>query len=169
MFHNELMLYKLYEKLSRPIIISDGISNPENIGSILRVAGNIGALNSLFISDNNKIFSSNKIKQTASGAKDKVSWKTVNTSELKSNIPIDYTIVALETTADSQNIYQFKFPEKTAFLVGNEVYGICDEVLKFATHKVYIPIPGFISSLNVTHALAIAVFEWWRQQTHPSY
>jgi len=164
LFHNELKLHKQYKKLSRPIIISDNIRNPENIGSILRIAGNIGALNSLFISDNSQIFNSNKIKRTASGARDKTNWKSVTASDLLANIPLDYAIVALETTTDAQNIYQFKFPEKSAFLVGNEVSGISDEVIKFASHKVYIPIPGPISSLNVTHALAIAVFEWWRQQ-----
>jgi tRNA G18 (ribose-2'-O)-methylase SpoU len=163
LFHNELKFHNIYEKLSRPIIISDNIKNPENMGSILRIAGNIGAAQSLFISDNSTLFKKHKINRTASGASEKTNWKIINKNELAHNIPNDYTVVALETTSDSENIYQFNFPEKTAIIIGNEVAGISDDVLKFATHKVYIPIPGPISSLNVTHALAIAMFEWWRQ------
>ncbi len=165
LFHDELKLHNIYEKLSRPIIISDNIRSPENMGSILRIAGNIGAMKSIFISDNIQTFKKHKINRTASGASEKTKWEIVRTNEFMANIPSDYTIIALETTSDAENIYQFKFPEKMAIIIGNEVAGIRDDVIKYATHKVYIPIPGPISSLNVTHALSIAVFEWLRQHT----
>jgi tRNA G18 (ribose-2'-O)-methylase SpoU len=164
LFHNQLKLYTIYEKLSRPIIVSDNIQSPANIGAILRLAGNIGADRSLFISDENHKFKNNKVERTSSGASKKVVWKTIQPKELNDNIPPNYTIVALETDDKAQNIYEFEFPEKTAFLIGNEIKGISDEIIQHAEHKIFIPIPGPISSLNVTHALSIALFEWLRQK-----
>ena len=164
LFHDQLKLHSIYEKLSRPIIISDNIRSPENMGAILRLAGNIGALQTLFISDEVSTFKRYKVNRTASGGSEKTDWKIIKTNEIITSIPADYTLIALETTTDAQNIYQFPFPEKTAFLTGNEVTGIRDDIIQFAAHKVYIPIPGPISSLNVTHALSIALFEWLRQQ-----
>ncbi len=146
-----------------PIIIADNIRTPENMGLILRLAGNIGASNTLFISDEVPTFKKYKIKRTSSGASDKVNWRIIKLNELINYLPDDYKIIALETNEDASCIFSFKFPEKTAFLVGNEVLGISEEVLSMAYQKIYIPIPGSVSSLNVTHALSIGIFEWLRQ------
>lgn len=147
----------------RPVIIADNLRTPENMGLVLRLAGNIGAVITLFISDEAHNLKQHKIKRTSSGAADKVNWKIIKSDELTKYLPDDYKIIALETSIDAGSIFSFKFPEKTAFLVGNEVSGIRKEILSQAHHKVYIPIPGLITSLNVTHALSIGLFEWLRQ------
>ena len=154
---------RIINNKNRPIIIADKLRTPENMGLILRLAANIGAINTYFIIDDNQTFKNSKIIRTASGAASKINWKIINSKEILSFIPDDYKIVALETSEDSVNIFSFNFPEKTVFLVGNEVMGISDETLSQAHHKVYIPVPGPISSLNVTHALSIGLFEWLRQ------
>lgn len=158
-----MQLSKIYDTVSRPIIIADQIRTPENMGSILRLAGNIGAKKTLFISDVAHTFKNYKISKTASGAAEKVDWKIIQKEELTNYLPEDYTVVALETTDDAQDITYFKFPEKIVFIIGNEVGGISEELLNLTHHKVFIPIPGPTSSLNVSHALSIGLFEWLRQ------
>jgi len=158
-----MQLHETYEKVYKPIIIADQIRTPENMGSILRLAGNIGAGKTLFISDVAHTFKNYKISKTASGAANKVDWKIIKKEDVTNYLPEDYNIVALETTIDAEDIYQFQFPEKIAFIIGNEVAGISGDLLNLAHHKVLIPIPGPISSLNVSHALSIALFEWLRQ------
>jgi tRNA G18 (ribose-2'-O)-methylase SpoU len=135
------------------------------MGSVLRLAGNIGAEKTIFISDVAQDFRLRRIKKTASTATENTSWEILDKDQLQAFIPADYQIVAIETSEHAQNIFDFQFPEKTAFVVGNERYGIRPEILKQAAHHVYIPIPGPVSSLNVTHALSIALFEWLRQQS----
>lgn len=148
----------VYQKLDKPIVICDGLRTPENMGSVLRLSGNFNALKTLFISEDAKGFREFKIRKTASGG-EKTDWKIIEkVADLKTELPDGYKLVALETTEDAENIFTFKFPEKTALIVGNEVLGISDELLKLADHKVYIPLPGSVSSLNVTHALSIALF-----------
>jgi len=114
--------------------------------------------------DTEEIPRSWKIKKTASGADEKISWKIIVGEELDKYLPPDYSLVAIETAESADNIYKSALPEKVAFIVGHEVFGISNSILKRADKIVYIPIPGVISSLNVTHALGIAAFEWLRQQ-----
>ncbi len=161
---NHLKLAEIYQKISRPIIITDRLRTPENMGSVLRLAGNIGAKKTIFISDTAQQFRLRRIKKTASTANENTKWEILDEDQLSTFIPADYQIIAIETSEKAESIFEFKFPEKTAFLVGNERYGIRPEILTQADHVVYIPVPGTVSSLNVTHALSVALFEWLRQQ-----
>jgi len=159
----ELKTSEIYNTISRPVIIADNLRTPENMGSVLRLAGNIGAQKTLFVSDIANQFKNYKINKTASGAAEKTNWKIITFDELEVEIPVEYQFILLETVSKSINIYDFKFPEKTAFVIGNEVNGIRQKLLDKADHILHIPIPGPVSSLNTTHALSIAVFEWYRQ------
>ena len=156
---------EIYNNISRPIIIADNLRTPENMGSVLRLAGNIGAQKTLFISDITHQFKTYKIKKTASGAYDKINWKIINYNELQNEIPNDYQLIILETTQQAENIFSFKFPEKIALVIGNEMHGVRQELLNQIKQHLYIPIPGPVTSLNATHALSVALFEWYRQMT----
>lgn len=148
----------VYQNIDKPIIIGDGLRTPENMGSVLRLSGNFNVLKTIFISEEAKRFRTFKIRKTASGG-EKTDWKIIEKiADLKAELPVGYKLVALETTKDAQNIFNFTFPKKTALIVGNEVFGISDELLNMADYKVSIPLPGPVSSLNVTHALSIALF-----------
>ncbi|MCF6171058.1 MAG: TrmH family RNA methyltransferase [Bacteroidales bacterium] len=160
---NKLNLAGIYQKISRPIIVSDRLRTPENMGSVLRLAGNIGAEKTIFLSDVAQDFRLRRIKKTASTANENTPWEIRDENQLSTFIPAGFQIVAIETSEKAESIFDFQFPEKTAFIVGSERYGIRPEILKQAHHQVYIPIPGPVSSLNVTHALSVALFEWLRQ------
>jgi tRNA G18 (ribose-2'-O)-methylase SpoU len=164
----KLRTNEIYHSISRPIIIADNLRTPENMGSVLRLAGNIGALKTLFISEIAQDFKKYKINKTASGAAEKTNWKIITADQLCGELPDDYKLILLETTEQSDNIFNFKFPEKMALVIGNEVNGIRKEFIHKSALKLYIPIPGPISSLNATHALAIALFEWYRQMVKKS-
>jgi tRNA G18 (ribose-2'-O)-methylase SpoU len=148
----------VYQNLNKPVVICDSLRTPENMGSVLRLAGNFNALKTIFISEEAEGFREFKIRKTASGG-EKTNWKIIEkVTDLKTEIPEGYKLVAIETTQDAENIFTFTFPEKAALIVGNEVLGISDELLEIADHKVFIPLPGPVSSLNVTHALSVALF-----------
>ena len=155
---------RFYENHVRPIIIADNLRTPENMGSVLRLAANIGAEKVLFVKRVSEDYRGWKIKKTASGADEKIKWHFINMDELQNNIPVDYKLVAIETAESASSLFETKLPEKSAFIIGHEIYGIGEELLSKADQTVYIPIPGVISSLNVTHALGIVIFEWYRQR-----
>ena len=51
-----------------------------------------------------------------------------------------------------------------AIAVGAEKYGLTDEVLERATHRVRIPMAGKANSLNVATSAAIVIYEAVRQR-----
>lgn len=145
-----------------PIIIADSLKTPENLGNIIRLADNVGAKKVLFLDIDSNIRLS-KIKKTASSSYQSVLWEFCSLHELNSKIPESYQWIAVETTSDSVNMYRYKLPEKAAFFVGNEKDGIRNDILNNCQQITHIPIIGNNTSLNVSHALAIALFEWQRQ------
>lgn len=161
----ELKTSEIYSKIPRPIIIADDIRTPENMGAIIRLGANIGASLVIFISEKATEFKNYKIQKTASGAAEKTQWQIVKDFDSALQLlPKGQKLIAIETSAKSENIYTSDLPEKVAFVVGNEVKGIRPEVLEQIKKHYYIPIPGPVSSLNVTHALSVALFEWLRQR-----
>ena len=152
----------LFEKCERPIIIADHLRNPENMGSLIRLAANIGAKEVLFLDEERRV-RLDKIRRAAASSFNNVQWAFANEAEVWERIPKDYTFVAIETAISATNIYATQLPEKIAFIIGNENAGINDQILKKIEMCVYIPVPGNTCSLNVTHAASVAVFEWLRQ------
>ena len=150
-----------------PIIVADSLKTPENLGNIIRLAENVRSNKVLFVDTDTNIRLS-KIKKTASSSYSSVSWEFCRWDELSSKIPEEYEWIAIETSSDSANIYKCELPSKIAFFVGNEINGIRNEILDKCKRIVHIPILGDNTSLNVSHALAVALFEWQRQMFNKS-
>ncbi len=148
---------------AQPVIVADRILSPMNVGAILRLAANINAAKVWFVYDEDPGFRSYKIKRTSSGASEKMDWELITPDKLPEVLPADYEIIALETTEDATSLFSEKLPEKVVFMVGNERFGLQEKLIKLCHRKMFIPIPGPISSLNVSHALGIGLFEWYRQ------
>lgn len=155
-----------YQKLPGPVILAEELRSPENMGAMLRLAGNIGCRETLFISDEAEAFRQFRISRTASGGEKQTRWRIVprENAQLRDLIPHDYSLIAVETTAAAKNLLQTSLPEKCAFLFGRENRGISKDLISQADLTVYIPVPGPVSSLNVTHALSVVLYEWLRQR-----
>jgi TrmH family RNA methyltransferase len=64
-----------------------------------------------------------------------------------------------------KSVFELDLKSPAGLLVGNEGAGLSAGVLKLATGKVAIPMPGKVESLNAAAAAAIALFEAVRQRT----
>jgi TrmH family RNA methyltransferase len=153
---------KLPKNFHPPIIIGYNIKTPENIGNMIRLGDNLGCKEIFIVSEDENVRNS-KIRKTASSSYDSVKWSFCSIKELKIMIPSDYEWIALETASDSVNIFKTELPEKIALIVGNEISGIENKLLDYCSKIVHIPLYGNNKSLNVSHSLAIALFEWQRQ------
>ena len=153
---------KLPNNFVAPIIVGYAIKTPENLGSIIRLADNIVCKKVLFV-DCPADLRLSKVKKTASSSYTKVNWDFCRFDELDQKIPSEYKWIAIETTSDSTNIYHQDLPDKVALIVGNEIDGISEELLERCDKIVHIPVYGKNTSLNVSHALAVALFEWQRK------
>ncbi len=139
------------------------LSNPENIGKIIRLAHNIGAQETLFIKTNT-VHRESKIKKTAGFSFEQMNWHFISETEFLEKISSDSELVVLETCDNSENIFNTKLPEKIILLAGSESHGVPENIINLSKQKVYIPMPGGCKSLNISNAISIAAFEWYRQQ-----
>lgn len=145
-----------------PIVIAEKIKNPINMGQIIRIAANLGSSKVYFIDE--EIFVNPKnIKKTAVNALNFVDFEFISLDKLNDILPKQYKLVALETTNQAVNIFNSKLPKKMAIVIGSEKNGVSDDLLKLCKNHYYIPNPGKCSSLNVSHALSIGLYEWLRQ------
>ncbi len=159
----ELFQNRKYRIETAPLIIAVKIKTPQNIGNIIRLADNIGCEKIIFI-DNKPYPKVSKIKITASSSLNSVKWEFLSPDEIKDIIPNNYTVYAVETSADSENIYDISFSKKSVFIVGNEIRGIDNDILKLSDKIIHIPMTGKNKSMNVSHAFSVVLFEWLRQQ-----
>ncbi len=141
-----------------PVIILDGLLTPENIGSALRLAGNIGC-KKVVVTERMEL-KQTRIEKIARNSLQYLEIIFLTYKEISDQFD---NLIAIETTSESENIYKITLPLESVFIVGNEKYGISEELLNIVKQKVFIPMPGSVKSLNVSHALSIALFEWYRQ------
>ncbi len=154
---------KIWDENSAPILVGIGINNPLNIGALIRLAGTVGC-SKLILADDKKDHSISKIKRTATTGFKTVDWFFANLDDWDKHIPEDYSIIAMETTKDAKMIYDIKFPDKVAIVVGDESYGIYLDSLKKCNSQLFIPMNGPVKSLNVVQAAGISLYEVLRQK-----
>ena len=138
------------------------IVNPENIGQIIRLAHNLGAIKVVFINEG-KDFRESKIKKTAGFSFEQMRWEFISKKDFNDLIQSDFQLVVLETCSGATNCFETVFPEKAIILAGSESRGLPAEIIGKSDLQVYIPMPGGCKSMNVSHALSVASFEWYRQ------
>lgn len=154
--------YSLKSEETAPILIAWKLSTPENCGNLIRLADTIGCRKVLFVRTEIQL-AERKIKKIAGESYNRGNFFFVDEAEIEQHIPENYSKVALETAEASENIFSVKLPEKMALIVGNEKAGVDSEILAVCNHIVHIPLTGNCTSLNVSHATAVALFEWLRQ------
>ena len=140
-------------------VVLDNIRSRENVGSIFRTADG-GGVARIYLCGTTPCPPHNKISKTALGAETYVPWEYYKQAgkiikQLRSK---HISIVALEQTKDSKDIFKFNPQFPLALVVGNEVDGLSAGILKNCDKKISIPMYGKKESLNVSVALGIAVY-----------
>ena len=144
------------------ILAAFELKTPDNAGSIIRLAGNLGVKEVYFIHENYEM-RARKMTRVAHSSVGHVDFHIVTEEEFWNKIEASYDIIALETSRESKNIFQYQFPKECVLMCGNERFGLSNEILEKCKGSVFIPNPGKTRSMNVSHALTIGAFEWARQ------
>lgn len=140
-------------------VILDNLRSAYNVGSIFRTAECVQA-EKLFLCGITPYPPNPKLNKTAMQTIDRLKWQYLNETEeaiayLKNkNIPV----IALETTANATNIFDYKVTQPIGLILGNEALGIEEHILKQADIVLSIPVLGWKNSLNVCNAFAIAAY-----------
>lgn len=150
------------EPENKPVVAAWQLINPENIGSLVRLADNVGAEDVLVVGEEFHLRKSS-INKTGGLSMKNVRLSFVTPEDFFAGLPLGYELVAVETSESSVNLFSAALPEKVVFLLGNERNGLPEDVLARCGMVVHIPMTGQCKSMNVSHATAVALFEWQRQ------
>lgn len=144
-----------------PRIIAVGLRTPANQGSILRIADSAGAREVLFV-DLEPVLQP-RLVRTARGTNTSVVFQSMSTAEFIEKRELFAPLVAVEITSKSRSLFEVSLPNTCSLVLGAERHGIPEIILSRCQSAVHIPMYGQNGSMNVTHALAITIFEWRRQ------
>lgn len=150
------------------VFVLDNIRSAFNVGSIFRTAECLGA-EKIYLCGYTPNPTQWKVEKTAMGTQEYLPWEEAPRLQeclvhLKTR---GYRIVALETAVHAVDLYDAFDPTPTAFVLGNERFGLDPEVLKVLDEVRIVPLRGRKNSLNVGVTAAIAGFEWMRQWRTP--
>jgi tRNA G18 (ribose-2'-O)-methylase SpoU len=149
---------------SAPRIIATNLQVPDNLGSVLRLADAAGSSGVLFIGATDLDYK--RMHKTARNCEAFVPWDVYGVDQFFEKINLFRPLLAIEITSSSKNLFSTEMPDNCSFVIGNERHGIPEKILSVCDQSIHIPIYGTNGSMNVTHALAIALFEWRRQKSH---
>lgn len=146
------------------VFVLDNIRSAFNVGSIFRTAECLG-LQEIHLCGYTPNPTQWKVEKTAMGTQMHVPWKEhTRLSECLYELKdLGYKLIALETAAHATELYGDFENTPTAFILGNERFGLDPEILKLIDEVRIIPLRGKKNSLNVGVTAAVAGFEWMRQ------
>ncbi len=141
-------------------LILINIRSRKNVGSIFRTADAAG-VSKIYLCGITPTPPHEKISKTALGAETYVPWESYKQTwrllaKLKAQ---NVKVMALEQTKESEDVFQFKPKFPVALVLGNEVKGLSQQILKYCDKKISIPMYGRKESLNVSVAAGITLFQ----------
>lgn len=151
------------------VVVMDNIRSMHNVGSVFRTADGF-LIDGICLCGFTPQPPHRDIHKTALGATETVDWlfyeqTTEAVTALKER---GYKVYAIEQTEGSISLEQFKelYPnvkdEFLAFVFGNEVDGVSEEVIAACDGVIEIPQWGMKHSLNISVAAAIVLWEFVR-------
>jgi tRNA G18 (ribose-2'-O)-methylase SpoU len=146
------------------IIVLDNVRSLNNIGSIFRTCDALGA-KSVFICGISATPPHAEIHKTALGAEDSVDWRYFElTSDAISFLKEhDYNVYAVEQVTNCVSLTDFK-PDITkgnAFVFGNELKGVSQEIINSCFGAIEIPQFGTKHSFNVSVTTGIILWDFY--------
>ena len=146
---------------SRFCLLLEDIQDPGNLGSILRTAAAAGC-DAAFLSTGCADVWSPKVLRAAMGGHFVLSiHEHADLFNVAAVFEGAIFATSLQTTT---SLYDSKLTDSIAFAFGNEGAGLSLDMLDVVRHKIIIPMPGKVESLNVAAAAAVCLFEAVRQR-----
>ena len=152
---------KVKRKKRNPIyIILDNVRSLYNVGAIFRTSDAV-LVEKIYLCGITGCPPRKEISKTALGAEEVVPFEHRDSvvevvKELKKE---GVEIVAVEIAHKAEFYYEAKYKFPICFILGHEVNGIGDEVMKIVDKAVKIPMLGRANSLNVATAYGVIVYD----------
>lgn len=150
----------------KTVLILDSITDPHNVGAILRSCDQFGADLVVMPSRHSaNDFADNEIiARSSAGASAYVQVAIVSNLVRTSQILKEAGFWVYGADAGGESVQKIKFSDKTAIIMGSEGTGIAKLLEEQCDSIVSIPTCGKIDSLNVSVATGVLLYENYRQK-----
>jgi 23S rRNA (guanosine2251-2'-O)-methyltransferase len=152
------------------VFVLDNIRSAQNIGSIFRTSDAFN-IKGIYLTGISATPPNKEILKTALGSTESVDWWYIETiqqciEQLKRE---NYTIISVEQTLGSVKLHEFKADPKRkyAFVMGNEVEGVNQNIINVSDLVLEIPQFGTKHSLNVAVSAGIVLWDVYRKMFLP--
>jgi len=151
-------------KKTSAIVILDNLRSIHNVGSIFRTSDSF-LIEKIIISGYTATPENSRMEKTALGSSDSVDWEYSDDiiETIKKLQKKDVKIISVEQADESLKIEKFNPIKGTkyAFIFGNEVDGVSDDIINVSDEVVEIPQVGTKHSLNVSVAAGIILWDFF--------
>jgi 23S rRNA (guanosine2251-2'-O)-methyltransferase len=149
---------------ARLLLALDGVEDPQNLGALLRVADGAGVDGVLLTERRSAPLSPVAVKASAGATEHLRIARVVNLVRALEDLKRqNLWIIGLDERGTS-DYDQFDLTGNCVLVMGREGAGLHDLVRRTCDHLLRIPMAGGVSSLNVSTAGAVVLYEAFRQR-----
>ena len=143
-------------QIQTPILVLDDISDPGNLGTLLRSASWYG-INNVLVSSKSVDIYNPKVVRSAMGAHFHITNLHQLSEEKIRSILNDESINIIAATLNGSSHKNFDPSNNWALILGNEAHGVTESMLNIANEQVSIHKSGNMESLNVGVAGSVLI------------
>jgi 23S rRNA (guanosine2251-2'-O)-methyltransferase len=149
---------------ARLLVILDGVEDPHNLGAIIRTAHAAGA-SGIIVPERRSAPLSETVARASAGALEYLPIvRVTNISRVLEQLKERrFWIYGLDERG-AETYDHVEYTEPAAIVLGSEGKGLHEGVKRHCDFLVNIPMSGPVSSLNVSVAAGVALFDWKRKR-----
>jgi 23S rRNA (guanosine2251-2'-O)-methyltransferase len=150
---------------SEMLVVLDGVEDPHNLGAIIRTAHAAGA-GAVVIPERRAAGLTDVVGKAAAGALEHLPVvRVTNINRTLEDLKRHGSWIYGLDERGTQDYSHVEFASPAVFVLGGEGQGLHEQVRKHCDVLMRIPMSGSISSLNVSVAAGVALFEWRRRRS----
>ena len=149
---------------ARMLVVLDGVEDPHNLGAVIRTAHAAGA-DAVIVPERRAAGLTETVAKAAAGALEHLPVvRVTNINRTLEDVKKrGFWIYGIDERGD-QDYSQMDYADRSVLVFGAEGKGLHQMVRQHCDVLVRIPVTGKISSLNVSVATAVVLFEWKRRR-----
>jgi TrmH family RNA methyltransferase len=153
----------LAAKTTPLLVVSAGLQDPGNLGTLIRSAEAFGATGFVLLPGTVSLYNQ-KTLRASSGSAFRLPSIAIQADPLFSQLRIHGIATFAAVAAGGEPLTRAALTQPSAILLGNEGNGIPADILTLADRRITIPTPGPVESLNAAIAGSILLYEAARQR-----
>ncbi len=154
------------DSIPRLLVICADVRDPGNAGTVIRTADAAGAVGVVLAGQSVDVYNPKTVRASVGSVFHlPIALEPDAAAAVAAARAAGYTVLAADGAGEI-DLFETDLSGPTAWLFGNEAWGLPDDLAALADHRVAIPIHGRAESLNLSTAAAVCLYASARAQRH---